>query len=201
MTDDKSYMLIDLPMPIETPRLTIRLASPGDGAFAHAAKSESWDQLHRWMPWAKTPSTPDEDEIVVREAYAKSVLRQDFMMFAFEKATGEFAIGTGIHRLNWPARYCELGYWARKGVQGRGLVQESTNALIRYAFNALGMRTVAIAHAEGNDASKAVIRKLGFTYDGALPGVDALPEGSFVDHHYYRRTDTNGLPDLHVTWG
>src|SRR6266481_6634482 len=52
MTED-SPVLIDVPMPIPTPRLMIRPRKPGDGEFALAAIRETWDELHRWMWWAE----------------------------------------------------------------------------------------------------------------------------------------------------
>jgi hypothetical protein len=56
----KNPVLIDMPMPIMTPRLMIRPVMPGDGAPIHEAKMESWDQLRLWMPWAKERGTPED---------------------------------------------------------------------------------------------------------------------------------------------
>jgi RimJ/RimL family protein N-acetyltransferase len=193
-------ILLDIPMPIETPRLIIRPVAPGDGANINAAKAETWEQIHAWMPWAKTMSSVDDDEAVAREAYAKFILREDFMMVAIEKAIGSMAVFTGLHRFDWAIRRFEIGYWARKSAQGRGLVTESTNALTRYAFSVLGARTVAISHAEGNDASRAVIERLAFKSEGVLSNATALPGGTVCNRHWYGRTSADGLPELDVRW-
>jgi len=42
-------VLIDVPMPLRTPRLLIRPKQIGDGARTSAAVAESWDELHKWM--------------------------------------------------------------------------------------------------------------------------------------------------------
>src|SRR5438270_13246568 len=47
-------VLIDLPMPIRTPRLTIRPKQIGDGAIAFSAVMETWQELHQWMRWAES---------------------------------------------------------------------------------------------------------------------------------------------------
>jgi hypothetical protein len=46
-------VLIDLPMPISTPRLTIRPKQVGDGAITSSAVLETWEELNRWMRWAE----------------------------------------------------------------------------------------------------------------------------------------------------
>jgi RimJ/RimL family protein N-acetyltransferase len=193
-------VLLNLPMPVETPRLTLRPVMPGDGAAIHAAKAETWDKIHRWMPWAKEISRPEEDEEMARRAYAKFLLREDFMMVAVERVTGQLSVFTGLHRFDWATRRFEIGYWARTSAQGRGLVTESTNALTRYAFAVLKARTVAISHAEGNDSSRAVIERLGFVKEGVLSNATALPDGTVHNTHWYGRTSADGLPDLDVRW-
>jgi hypothetical protein len=40
-------VLIDLPMPISTPRLTIRPKQVGDGAITFSAVLETWQELNR----------------------------------------------------------------------------------------------------------------------------------------------------------
>lgn len=49
-------VLIDVPMPIRTPRLLIRPKQLGDGAITSAAVIENWEELHKWMRWAEDPS-------------------------------------------------------------------------------------------------------------------------------------------------
>jgi hypothetical protein len=71
-------ILLDLPMPIVTPRLTIRPAMPGDGAAAHEAIEETFEQLQPWMPWVKQQRDLPTTEASVREAYAKFILTPGF---------------------------------------------------------------------------------------------------------------------------
>jgi hypothetical protein len=49
MAIEQTPYLIDVPMPIRTPRLLIRPRQTGDGAMAVAAVAETWDDLHQWM--------------------------------------------------------------------------------------------------------------------------------------------------------
>ncbi len=196
-------MLIDVPMPIRTPRLLIRPKELGDGAPTAAAVRETWDDLHRWMAWAERleDNTAELQEIRTRHMMTMFLLRQELNMVGVEVVSGELAVWTGFHAINWTDRVCETGFWVRKGWQGQGLATEACNALVRFAFAALGMRRVNIAHAEGNEASRRVIEKLGFVPERVETGGSALPEKRVVDRFWYARDRVDGLPALDLCWG
>lgn len=59
---------------------------------------------------------------------------------------------------------CELGYWIGKPFWGMGLIPEAAKALLRRAFEELGMRAVWCGYYEGNEKSHRVQVKLGFRY-------------------------------------
>ncbi|PZO88542.1 MAG: N-acetyltransferase [Micavibrio aeruginosavorus] len=201
VTTKKNPIMIDVPMPIETPRLILRNVMPGDGKATFEAKQESYEDLKKWMPWAKELGTEEDLEVVARKNYAEFILREDIMILGFEKATGKFVIGTGLHRMDWDAGYFEIGYWVRSSAHGQGYATESTNALLRYAFNALGAQKVGICHAGGNDASRRVIEKLGFIPRGVIEDNNILPTGERTSRHWFARYDLGGLPELKVKWG
>lgn len=59
---------------------------------------------------------------------------------------------------------CELGYWLGKPFWGRGYMPEAAAELIRHGFEDLGMTTIWCGYHDGNNKSKRVQEKLGFTY-------------------------------------
>lgn len=59
---------------------------------------------------------------------------------------------------------CELGYWIGKPFWGQGLIPEASRELLRYAFEELNMQTVWCGYYDGNEKSRRVQEKLGFTY-------------------------------------
>lgn len=202
ITVKKNPILIDVPMPIETGRLILRNVMPGDGAAMFAAKEESFAELNKWMPWAKELGTAEDYEIVVRENHAEFILRTDIMIAGFEKATGKFVIGTGLHRIKWDTSYFEIGYYVRTSETGKGFACESTNALIRYAFNALSAKKVGICHVDGNIGSQRVIEKLGFQKTGYIADDAILNDGTRAGRHWYARYDDKNLPPLTTCkWG
>ena len=198
---DKDPILIDLPMPIETPRLILRPVMPGDGAASMECVEETWDQLHSWMPWAEKKPTLAEQEARARRVHAQFILREDIPIVGLEKSTGRPVIWTGLHRFDWTLRRFEIGYYVRASAQGLGYATESTNALIRYAFDALVARRVEIVHASGNDRSRRVIEKLGFEREAIRRQATILPGGKVVDSYAYVRLSPDGLPPLDVRCG
>lgn len=59
---------------------------------------------------------------------------------------------------------CELGFWLGKPFWGKGYVPEAARELIRHGFEELGMTAVWCRYFDGNQKSKRVQEKLGFTY-------------------------------------
>ena len=65
-------------------------------------------------------------------------------------------------------RYREMEFVIAAGQSGQGFATEAAIAVLRYAFDVLDMSAVAICHYPDNHASRRVIEKCGFTYEGTL---------------------------------
>jgi len=197
-----SPVLIDLPMPIRTPRLLIRPKQVGDGAITSAAVAETWEELHKWMRWAENRDefTAELMEIRNRRVMASFILREGIELIGVEAATGTAVIWCGLHDIDWQGRQCDTGYWVRKSAQGQGFATEAANAMVRYAFGALGMRRIGLTHSAGNEASRRIAERLGFLFEGIQKGANILPGGKNADRYCYARFDLTGLPNLEVYW-
>ena len=86
----------------------------------------------------------------------------------------------GATSLTDRADECELGYWLGVPYWGQGLMPEAVKALLRHAFTDLGMKKVWCGYYDGNDKSKRVQEKCGFTYSHTI-------EDSFVPQMNERR--------------
>ena len=67
---------------------------------------------------------------------------------------------------------CELGYWIGKPFWGQGMILEAARAILRHAFEDLGMRAVWCGYYEDNVKSKRVQEKLGFVYQYTSEGLE-----------------------------
>lgn len=194
---------VDVPLPICTPRLVIRAKQVGDGATTAAAVVETWDELNQWMRWAENRDafTAESMELRIRHVMAAFLPRESIELIGFEAQTGKAVVWCGFHDIDWGARRCDTGYWVRKSAQRRGIATETANAMVRYAFGALGMRRVGLTYSNGNEASRRIAEKLGFTFEGIQREASMLPGGRRADRYCYARFDLSILPELEVSWG
>jgi len=195
-------VLIDVPMPIRTPRLLIRPKQVGDGVITSTAVAETWEELHKWMRWAEHSAalTAELLEIRNRHVMAGFILRESIELIGIDTATGTAVVWCGLHDIDWQGRQCDTGFWVRKSAQGQGIATEAANAMVRYGFGALGMQRIGLTHSDGNEASRRIAEKLGFSFEGIQRGANVLPGGKHADRHCYARFDIAGLPDLKVHW-
>ena len=69
-----------LPERLESPRLVIRVARPGDGAAFHEAVHASLPELAPWLRWVTPAPTLEQSELNCRRAHARYLLNEDLMV-------------------------------------------------------------------------------------------------------------------------
>jgi RimJ/RimL family protein N-acetyltransferase len=156
-----------------------------------------WHELQLWMSW----SYDGQQSLDATRAYIQDSLEKQkgSVLLGFLKDGGDFVVSTGAERCD-SGDYA-TGYWVAKPHQGNGFATEATNAVVRYAFGAMGAAAVTINYYEGNDKSAGIIRKLGFTPTHTVPkGHNRCLDGTPLDVHHFRMTDVNALPPLAVSW-
>jgi [ribosomal protein S5]-alanine N-acetyltransferase len=60
-----------------------------------------------------------------------------------------------------------LGYWLDRAIWGQGCAFEAASAAVAFAFQTVGLSKIRATHAADNEASGAVLRKLGFRRMGS----------------------------------
>jgi len=164
----QSPILIDLPEELTSERTLVRPYRAGDGLAMFEAVDESRDHILPWMPWGPGHQSPEDSEKLVRTVRAKWELREDLGVGIFERETGRFLGGSGLHRIDWDLRSFEIGYWIRKSATGRGHVTDAVRLLSKLAFETLQANRVLIRCAAANEKSAAVAQRAGFFYEGRL---------------------------------
>jgi RimJ/RimL family protein N-acetyltransferase len=192
-------ILLDLPMPILTPRLCIKPREVGEGAVINRAVCGSLEHLKRWMPWAQKAPTVEESEEHCRRSVAKFIVREDLTLSIYSRDRRTFIGSTGLHRVNWEVPSFHIGYWVVPEFEGKGLITEAVNAVTRYAFGVAGARRVEIRCDPENARSLAVAKRLGFVQEGIFKNDNVL-DGVVRDTIVTARCDAEGLPALEVSW-
>lgn len=90
------------------------------------------------------------------------------------------------------SRTAEVGYWVHPAARSRGVATEAVGLLAEYAAEpaddgGLGLHTLQLRVAEGNDGSRRVAEKAGFSPAGRQRQVERLGDGSLVDLHIFDR--------------
>ncbi len=156
----------------------IRTVTAADeAAFIAAARASR--KLHR--PWVQPPCDA--------AAFAGYVTRFDggaHHGFVVE-ADGELAGAINLTNIVMGA-FCSgyLGYYAFVGFEGRGLMTQGLNAVVRHAFKNLGLHRVEANIQPGNAASIALARRCGFQLEGYSPKYLKVG-GRWCDHERWAR--------------
>ncbi len=151
-------------LPIETPRLRLRLCETRDAPeIAHYLQDWAVTGPLVTPPW---PFTDAEARGFVRKMQATQ--RPEFFVIA-DRETDDLIGGIGFHDEHSFAtrtEVVELGYWLGQRFWGQGLMTEALAALLPIAMAACAAERLIASVNPDNLASQNVLRKLGFACIG-----------------------------------
>lgn len=176
-----------LPEQIESERLIIRVARPGDGAVFNEAITESLAELSPWLGWVTPPPTLEGAEASCTAAHDRFLRNEDLMAFFFLKDGGTLIGGSGLHDADWDLRHFEVGYWGRSSFSGRGLMTEGVRALTDHALEVLGATRVFLTTDTLNVPSWKLAERAGFELEGILRNERHNLSGGLRDTRVYSR--------------
>lgn len=187
---------VEIPDQLLGPRVLLRPLHPGDAPAVWEAVEESRERLAAWMPWVVTLRSLEDERAVIEGMHARWLLREDLTVGIFDRATGRFLGGTGLHKINWDLRIFEIGYFIRTSAEGRGYVTEAVQLLTRCAFDLLRANRVEMYVDPRNVRSARVPERLGFVLEGTLRRVRAGGDGHPTDRCVFAliREDYDRLP-------
>ncbi len=96
-----------------------------------------------------------------------------------------------------PAQAASLGYWIGAQHSRQGYMREAIDAVTHYAFTALDLSRVEAACLPENEASRGVLEKSGFKYEGVAQSYLQI-NGRWRNHVLYAnlRADRRGRTDV-----
>lgn len=151
---------------IETERLILRRFEYTDNAA----------MLRNWIADERIQSMYSEPVYTTKEAvkelldkYIGSYEKSDCYRWAvIERLSGECIGQIAFFLVDSKNHFAEIEYCIGSEFQRRGYATEATKAVVSYGFNKINLHKVQICTKTINDASKRVIEKCGFTYEGTL---------------------------------
>ena len=99
---------------------------------------------------------------------------------------GVISVRKDIHRFN--NRAYMLGYVLEKQYRGQGIMPQVVGYMMKYLFMNMGADIVTAAHFPGNESSRRVLEKCGFTYEGTLRREYSRFDGQILDSCMYSIT-------------
>jgi ribosomal-protein-serine acetyltransferase len=180
-------MLLELPIQLESNRLTIRPYRAGDGPAYFAAGQKNRQHLQRYEAdnAILSAKTEQEAEALVQELSADWTTRNCFFMGAFDKNSDEFIAQVYIGVVNWDTPEFEFGFFVDQDHEGQGYVTEAVKAALDFAFKHLQARRISLRCDATNQRSQRVAERCGFTREGLLRQEKRQPDGSFGDTLIY----------------
>lgn len=98
--------------------------------------------------------------------------------------TKELIGACGFNNISTEHKKTEMGYWLMPQNWKKGIMIEVMPSIINYAFNILNLHRIEATVENDNLASKNLLLKLGFEYEGTLKECE-LKNEKFIDLDYY----------------
>ena len=148
---------------ISTERLTLRALRELDAedVFEYASLPE----VTKYLLWSEHPTLSYTKEFLayIENRYALG----DFYDWAVTMNDTGKVIGTcGFTKIDPVNRVGEIGYVLNPKYPGKGLASEAAGAVMSFGFDSLGLHRIEAKFMQGNDASRAVMERLGMKFEG-----------------------------------
>ncbi len=161
----------------------LREVQASDALDIFRAIDSGRDHLGRWLPFVALTLSESDSEEFVRSVIDAPEGSREFVFII--NSGGLFSGLIGFKLTDRANKKTEIGYWLAHHATGRGIATKSARALLEFAFGPLGMNRVQIKCATGNEKSKNVPKRLGFTFEGIERDGELLSDGKFTDIEVY----------------
>lgn len=180
---------------VEGARITLRLPQQADWRAWTSLREESADFLRPWEPvWAQ--------DHLSRRAFANRVYwaaraeKQGtaLPLLMFRRSDDALLGAITLDNIRrGPAQAGTLGYWIGASHARQGYMRDAIEAVVHHAFQQLDLSRVEAACLPGNAASRGVLEKTGFKYEGVAQSYLQI-NGRWRNHVLYAnlRSDRRG---------
>src|SRR5262245_30487016 len=99
------------------------------------------EHLRPWMPWIDGTKSVEDTRAFLKGVLEGFTQGRAYTFAIMERGTHVGTIGLELVE---DANEAEIGYWISAGAERRGLITKSTEALMRFAFEDVGLNRVVI---------------------------------------------------------
>ena len=183
------------PIRIPTERCYLRLPEMRDHLAWARLRRESAEFLRIWEPvWAQDHFS--RRSFQNRVYWARRVFSESTAvpLFIFREEDDTLLGGITLDNIRrGPSQSAVLGYWIGKEHARNGYMSEAIKALVAYSFSVLDLSRIEAATLAKNKASRGVLEKSGFKYEGVAQSYLQI-DGKWRNHVLYSnlRSDRRG---------
>ncbi len=183
---------------IETERMTLRLPTHHDFFAWSELRRDSGDFLIPWEP-LRSADHLSRRAFTHRVYWASRAYAQGTALPLMMVRRGDNALIGAITLDNirrGPVQAGTLGYWIGQPFARQGYMREAILALVHHAFTAMDLSRIEAACLPENAASRGVLEKTGFKYEGVAQSYLQI-NGRWRNHVLYAnlRGDRRGRTD------
>ncbi len=93
-----------------------------------------------------------------------------------------------LHSIDFANHRAEIGYWLVKEARNKGVGTVSVELLTDYGLMTMGFRRIDALVDNRNEASKRLLEKAGYQFEGLLKNYVTRPDGSQIDMAIFAAT-------------
>lgn len=153
------------PTSLVTPRLCLRVPTDADTHGLLALYGDR-EVMRHWIHAVWT--CPRQAHAAIAEAQTDRARGSGLHMVIVSRSDGGLAGSCALFDIHPQHRRATLGYLLAPPYWGQGLAGEAVRSLLAYGFDALGLVRIEAEVIPGNDASTALLARLGFRCEGLL---------------------------------
>lgn len=186
------------PVRLESERIILRLPRHSDYNDWARLRDGSRDFLTPWEPvWATDHLS--RKSFTNRVYWAQRASRTDNSLPLFIEHRDGRLLGaiTLNHIRRGPAQMGVIGYWIGQPHARQGYMREAITTVVHHAFTTLDLSRIEAACLPENTASRGVLEKCGFKYEGVAQSFLQI-NGRWRNHVLYAnlRSDRRGRTDI-----
>ncbi|SEM74445.1 ribosomal-protein-alanine N-acetyltransferase [Pseudorhodobacter antarcticus] len=184
---------------VETERMTLRLPMHGDWNAWSAVRAESAAFLTHWEPvWAADHLSRRAFTNRVYWAARAQSQGTALPMLMIRRSDQQLVGAITLDNIRrGPSQAGTIGYWIGQPFARQGLMREAILAMVHHSFTSLDLSRVEAACLPENAASRGVLEKTGFKYEGVAQSYLQIA-GRWRNHVLYAalRADRRGRTDV-----
>lgn len=165
-----------------TSEISLRTWTLANAAELFALVQANRAELSTWLPWVPAIQTEQNSANFIQKAIEETANDVGLELGIFFQNTLVGCIG--LHELNREHQKTSIGYWLGSAFQGKGFMTAAVQALIEFSFTSLKFNRIEIRAATGNEKSRAIPVRLGFTQEGILREAERVGDTYFDDVVY-----------------